>query len=146
MAQDETPAPVCTDLTDEDLKTAWRWIHDTSYWAKGIPWDVFSRACRNSLCFGVRAEGRLVGFARVVTDEATFAWLCDVMVGEAMRGQGVGKRLVSAAMSDPRLSGLRRWGLATADAHGLYQKSGFGPADPERHMERVDRNAYRRDA
>jgi len=142
MAQDTTP-PVCTDLTDEELKTAWRWIHESSYWAANIPWETFLRACRHSVCFGVRDEGRLIGFARVVTDHATFAWLCDVMVDEAARGRGAGKALVAAALGHPGLSALRRWGLATADAHGLYAQSGFVQADPTRHMERVDRDAYR---
>jgi GNAT superfamily N-acetyltransferase len=133
---------VCTDLSDHDLKLAWKWIHESSYWAKDIPWEVFLRGCRNSLCFGIRNNGALAGFARVVTDESTFAWLCDVIVDDAMRGQGLGKSLVSATILDPRLSRLRRWGLATADAHDLYSRYGFVAADSRRHMERVDRTIY----
>lgn len=144
MTQDAPHAPVRTDLTDEDLRAAWGWIHSSSYWAADIPWETFLRACRHSVCFGAYENGRLIGFARVVTDHATFAWLCDVMVDEAARGRGIGKALVAAALSHPDVSGLRRWGLATADAHGLYAQSGFVQADPTRHMERVDRDVYRR--
>lgn len=77
-----------TDLTEAELRVAWRWIAEESYWGKSIPWAVFERACRSSICFGLfEAEG-LVAFARVVTDGATFAWLCDVFVDETARGRG----------------------------------------------------------
>jgi len=133
-----------TDLTDADLRTAWRWIAEESYWGKHIPWATFERACRGSICFGLFEGERLEAFARVVTDGATFAWLCDVFVDEAARGRGLGKALMEGVLADPRVQGLRRWGLATADAHGLYAQYGFEPADPLRHMEKVDRDIYPR--
>ncbi|WP_269515741.1 GNAT family N-acetyltransferase [Brevundimonas subvibrioides] len=130
--------------TEDQLRIAWRWIAEDSYWGAHIPWDTFRRACDGSLCFVMVQNDTPVAFARVVTDGATFAWLCDVFVDPAARGQGRGKALMQAIMDDPRLQGLRRWGLATADAHGLYQHYGFEPADPLRHMERVDRDIYPR--
>jgi len=97
-----------------------------SYWSPGIPRDTVERAVRHSLCFGVYdACGAQVGFARVVTDHATFAYLCDVYVLEAHRGHGLAKRMMRELMAHPALSGARRVMLATRDAHGLYQKSGF---------------------
>lgn len=133
-----------TTLTDADLRIAWRWIADESYWGKSIPWPVFERACAGSVCFGLFEQDRLVAFARVVTDHATFAWLCDVFVDSAARGRGVGKTLMDGVMAEPGLQNLRRWGLATADAHGLYEQYGFEAADPLRHMEMVDRDIYPR--
>lgn len=108
-----------------------------SYWSPGIPRDVVARACAQSICAVARdADGALVGFARVVSDRATFAWLCDVIVAPAARGQGVARRLVAALRAAPDLSGLRRWLLATRDAHGVYAPLGFAPlAAPERWME-----------
>jgi GNAT superfamily N-acetyltransferase len=104
-----------------------------SYWSPGIPRDIVERAARNSLCFGVyeNASGRQVGLARVVTDHATFAYLCDVYVLEDHRGHGLGKRLMEAVMTHPALAGARRAMLGTRDAHGLYARHGFAapPAD-----------------
>jgi len=98
-----------------------------SYWSPGIPLETVERAAKNSLCFGVyeTATGRQVGLARVVTDHATFAYLCDVYVLEAHRGQGLGKRLMRAVMAHPAITGARRAMLATRDAHGMYRKVGF---------------------
>lgn len=107
-----------------------------SYWARGIPRALVERAVRNSLCFGLYEGERQVGFARVVTDQATFAYLADVFVVESHRGRGLSKFLVAAVVADPRLQGLRRWMLATRDAHGLYARFGFEPlAVPGRFME-----------
>ena len=131
-------------LTEAELRIAWRWIAEESYWGAHIPWAVFERACRGSLCFGLFEDARLVAFARVVTDEATFAWLCDVFVDAGARGRGLGKTLMDGIMAAPELQDLRRWGLATADAHGLYAQYGFEAADPLRHMEKVDRGIYPR--
>lgn len=133
-----------TDLSDDQLLLAWRWIAEESYWGANIPWDTFSRACSGSTCFGLVEDDRLLAFARVVTDGATFAWLCDVFVDDDARGRGLGKTLMTGIMADRRLQGLRRWGLATADAHGLYEQYGFEPADALRHMEKVDRKIYPR--
>lgn len=98
-----------------------------SYWSPGIPREIVARAAQHSLCFGVyeRATGTQVGFARVVTDHATFAYLCDVYVLEEHRGHGLGKAMMRAAMTHPALAGARRVMLATRDAHGLYRQNGF---------------------
>lgn len=107
-----------------------------SYWSPGVPEDVVARAIANSLCFGVYLREAQVGFARVVTDKASFAYLADVYVLEEHRRQGLSKRLVAAIQAHPDLQGLRRVMLATRDAHGLYAQFGFRPvAAPERLME-----------
>lgn len=114
-----------------------------SYWAKGIPLAVVRAAIEGSLCFGLYDGTRQVGFARVITDGATFAYLADVFVLESHRGRGLAVRLMDAVVSHPRLQGLRRWVLATQDAHGLYAKYGFTSlAAPERFMERHDPTVY----
>ncbi len=108
-----------------------------SYWSPGVPRDVVARAIANSLCFGIYLDEAQVGFARVVTDKASFAYLADVYVLEAHRRQGLSKRLVAAIQAHPDLQGLRRFMLATRDAHGLYAQFGFRPvAAPDRLMER----------
>jgi GNAT superfamily N-acetyltransferase len=115
---------ISTDATRLDLAV----IHDflsTSYWAAGVPEDVVRRSVENSLVFGVYRGEEQVGFARVVTDYATFAYLADVFVLEAHRGRGLGKWLIEIVLSHPDLRGLRRWMLATGDAHELYRKYGF---------------------
>ena len=118
----------------------------TSYWAAGIPYETVARSIPASLCFGVYDEedaGRQVGFARVVTDHATYAYLCDVYVLEAHRGAGLGKWLIETVMGHPALTGARRVVLATRDAHGLYAKYGFSPLrSPERFMEIVRPDIY----
>ena len=107
-----------------------------SYWSRGIPRELVERAVRNSLCFGLYEGGRQVGFARVVTDQATFAYLADVFIIESHRGRGLAKVLIAAVVAEPRLQGLRRWMLATRDAHSLYARFGFEPlAAPGRFME-----------
>lgn len=108
-----------------------------TYWSPGIPRETVERACANSLCAIARDEaGVLVGFARVVTDRASFAWLCDVIVAPDRRGKGLGRRLVGALQGHDELQGLRRWLLGTRDAHGVYSALGFQPiAAPERLME-----------
>jgi GNAT superfamily N-acetyltransferase len=100
-----------------------------SYWSSGIPRETVERAARHSLCFGAyeRAHGSQVGLARVVTDHATFAYLCDVYVLEEHRGHGLGKQLMDAVMAHPAVAGARRAMLATRDAHGLYARHGFRP-------------------
>jgi GNAT superfamily N-acetyltransferase len=114
-----------------------------SYWAAERPLEKVRRSVEHSLNFGLyRADDRRqVGFARVVTDFATFAWLCDLFIDEAHRGQGLGVWLTQTVTDHPRLRGLRRWVLATRDAHRLYEKFGFGPLDgPERWMEKPEPN------
>ena len=109
-----------------------------SYWASGIPVEIVRRSIDNSLVFGVYTDDEQVGFARVVTDYATFAYLADVFVLEAHRGRGLGKWMMQVITSHPRLRGFRRWMLATRDAHELYRKYGFAELErPEIFMEIV---------
>lgn len=118
-----------------------------SYWSPGIPRAVVARAIANSLCFGIFHENQQVGFGRVVTDKATFAYLADVYVLPEHRGKGLSKRLMEQVTQHPELQGLRRMLLATADAHGLYEKFGFKPlAAPERMMEIHNPEVYRHTA
>jgi len=107
-----------------------------SYWSEGISKELVSKAMAGSLCFGLFDAGRQVGFARVVTDRATYAYLCDVYVLEDYQGRGLGTWMMRELMTHPDLQGLRRWALATRDAHGLYEKVGFAaPANPAGLME-----------
>jgi GNAT superfamily N-acetyltransferase len=116
-----------------------------SYWAQGVPREVVLRSVRHSLCFGAYDGGRQVAFARVITDRATFAYLADVFVVESHRGRGIARRLMSVIRAHPDLQGLRRWSLATRDAHGLYRQFGFTPlASPGLWMELHDPDVYRR--
>jgi GNAT superfamily N-acetyltransferase len=114
------------------------------YWAKGIPRDVVARSVENSLCFGVYADGKQIGFARVISDYATYAYIGDVFVLDSFRGRGLGKWLMECVMQHPRLQGLRRWSLVTQDAHGLYSKLGFEPLKkPQNYMELHRPDVYR---
>lgn len=134
---------VTTDRSRLDLDVIHGFL-TMSYWARGVSRDVVARSIEHSLCFGAFDGGRQVGFARVVSDRATFAYICDVFALESHRGRGVGKSLMAAIMSHPELQGLRRWTLFTRDAHGLYRQFGFGAAGhPERLMEVVARDPYR---
>jgi GNAT superfamily N-acetyltransferase len=124
-----------------------------SYWAERIPREVVERSIAGSLCFGLYAidggsppsSEHQVGFARLVTDGATFAWVSDVFVLEEWRGRGLAKWLMQTMGAMPELAGLRRWILATRDAHELYRQVGFTPlAEAARYMERLDRDVYKR--
>ncbi|MEN3331141.1 MAG: hypothetical protein V7641_506 [Blastocatellia bacterium] len=121
-------------------------IHEfltTSYWAAGIPLDVVKRSIEHSLAFGVYQGDRQVGFARLITDYATFAYLADVFIIEEYRGQGLAKWLIEVIIGHPDLQGLRRWMLATRDAHMLYSQAGFVEIkSPESWMERHATNVY----
>ncbi len=124
------PARLNIALIHEYLSTA-------SYWATGRPLEVVRRSIENSLPFGLFKGTEQAGFARVITDYATFAWLCDVFVLPAYQGRGLGKWLIGVIVAHPRLQGLRRWVLATKDAHGLYAQFEFTELHaPERFMER----------
>ncbi|MGQ0628573.1 MAG: GNAT family N-acetyltransferase [Phycisphaerales bacterium] len=152
-----TLPPGYTISTDQDLLDldAIHAFLATCYWSPGIARPRLERAIRNSLCFGLYAApptdssssgGRPVqaGFARVITDSATYAYLCDVFVLEPHRGKGLSKALMAAFVNHPNLTGLRRLCLMTKDAHGLYAQFGFGPTpDSTRYMERVDRESYK---
>jgi len=117
----------------------------TSYWSPGIPRETVARAIAGSLCVGAYRAGRQLGFARVVTDRATFAYLADVFVLDEARGQGIGRAMVRALMEHHELQGLRRWFLATLDAHGVYEALGWQPvAHPERLLEITVPDIYRR--
>ena len=134
-----------------DLELIHRFLSEHSYWARGISRDVVARSIANSLCFGLYALSkdaphparRQVGFARVATDRATFAYLADVFVLPEHRGQGLSKRLMEAVLAHPDLQGLRRWMLATADAHELYRRYGFTAlSEPDRFMQRHNPDVY----
>jgi GNAT superfamily N-acetyltransferase len=115
-----------------------------SYWATGIPAETVSRSIDGSLCFTLLEGGNQVGFARVISDRATIAYLGDVFVLPEFRGKGLGKWLMECVMSHPELKGLRRWILVTRDAHGLYEQLGFKPLSrPEGYMELHNPDAYR---
>jgi GNAT superfamily N-acetyltransferase len=117
----------------------------TSYWASGVPVSTIRQALEHSLCFALLESGKQIGFGRAITDRATFAYLADVFVLESHRGRGLAKWLVSCMLEHPDLQGLRRWMLATRDAHGLYARFGFTPlARPAIFMERHDPDVYRR--
>ncbi|GDY14425.1 N-acetyltransferase [Planctomycetota bacterium] len=118
-----------------------------AYWSVGIPRSVVERAIAGSLCIGVLAGHEQVGFARLITDKATIAWLADVYILPAHRGKGLSRRMLTALFQHPEVQGLRRLQLATRDAHGLYAKLGFKPlAHPDRFMEVVDPQIYTRQA
>ncbi|HEX5973854.1 MAG TPA: GNAT family N-acetyltransferase [Rubrobacteraceae bacterium] len=129
---------ISTEASMLDLEVVHGYL-SRSYWAAGVPEDVVRRSIENSLCFGVYRGEEQAGFARVVTDRATFAYLADVFVLQEHRGQGIGKWLVEVILSHPDLQGLRRWMLATRDAHDLYRRYTFTElARPGIFMERKD--------
>jgi GNAT superfamily N-acetyltransferase len=130
---------ISTDPARIDLDVVHRFISEESYWGRGRPLEVVRRAVEHSLPFGIYRGAELVGFARVVTDYATFAWVADVFVVAAHRGRGLSKWLLEVMLAHPDLQGFRRWLLATKDAHGLYRQFGFQDLRrPERFMERPD--------
>ena len=143
---------ISTDPAKLDLHLIHQFLSEHSYWARGIPRDVVARSIANSLCFGVYGGENAtpipdwcqVGFARVATDRATFAYLADVFILPEHRGQGLSKRLMEAILAHPDLQGLRRWMLATADAHELYRRYGFTAlSHPDRFMQRHNRDVYK---
>ena len=133
---------ITTDPEKLDLDAVHAYL-SRSFWAEGIPKETVAKSMANSLCFGLFDRGAQVGFARVVTDRATYAYLCDVYVLESHRGRGLGKWLVETVMAHPDLQGLRRFQLVTRDAHGLYRRHGFEtPGNPERQMEIFKHGMY----
>jgi len=115
------------------------------YWAKGISREIVARSIAHSVCFGVYANGKQVGFARIISDFATYAYIGDVFVLESHRSHGLGKWLMECIMRHPQLQGLRRWSLVTRDAHGLYGNFGFTPLkNPASYMELHDPDVYQR--
>jgi GNAT superfamily N-acetyltransferase len=126
------------DTARLDIARVYGWL-TTSYWSPGISRELVEKAIAGSHCLGAYdADGTQVGFARMITDHATFAWLSDVFVDEAGRGQGIGRAMVAWFLDHPDFAGLRRIGLVTADAHGVYEALGFHALlRPDRFMERL---------
>jgi len=117
---------ISTDKSLIDFEVVYKYLNGDSYWANGIQAEKLRKAVENSMCFGVYdRENNQVGFARVITDQATFAYICDLFILPGFRGLGLSKWLVQSILGHPELQGLRRWSLATADAHGLYNQFGF---------------------
>ena len=138
------PFEISTDPARLDIATIHAFLAGT-YWSPEIPREIVERAIGGSLNFGAYEGDAQVGFVRVVTDRATFAYLCDVFVLEPWRGRGLSKLMMECVMSHPELQNLRRWMLATADAHGLYRQFGFASlARPERMMEITVPDIYQR--
>jgi GNAT superfamily N-acetyltransferase len=131
-----------TDPANFDLEIIYRFLSETSYWSKDIPRDTFDKSIANSLCFGVlTSSGQQAGFARIVTDYATFAWIADVFILPEHRSKGLSKALFQAILAHPGLQVWKRVVLATLDAHSLYEKFGFHSlSNPERFMEIRYRN------
>jgi GNAT superfamily N-acetyltransferase len=136
---------ISTDLARLDLDVIHNFLTNC-YWARGIPREVVERSIEQALCFGIYdGSGAQVGFARVISDFATIAYVGDVFVLESHRGRGLSKWLMECITQHPALQNLRRWILTTRDAHGLYAQVGFAPVkSPERYMERHDPNVYER--
>ena len=134
---------ISTDPTRIDIDAVHAYL-TRAYWCEGISKDLLAKAIAGSLCFALLDGDRQIGFARVVTDRATFAYLCDVYVLEEYAGQGLGKRLMQEVQSHPDLQGLRRFVLVTRDAHGLYNQFGFKPlTNPNSYMEIHHQNIYK---
>jgi GNAT superfamily N-acetyltransferase len=134
---------VSTDPSRLDLAVIHDFLARASYWARHVPLSVVQKSLDNSLCFGVYDGDRQIGFARVVTDRAVIAYLADVFILEEYRDRGLGKWLIRCIVEHPELQGLRRWMLATHNAHGLYAQVGFSPlSHPEWFMEIFRPNPY----
>ncbi len=116
---------ITTDSTKMDVDLIHQYLSEESYWAMGIPKEIVERSVVNSLCFGVFCNEKQIGFARVVTDKATFAYLADVFILSPHRGKGLSKWLLEVIHAHPDLQTLRRWVLGTMDAHGLYEQFGW---------------------
>jgi len=135
---------ISTDSSRFDVEMIHQFLTNC-YWAEGVPREIVQRSIENAMCFGVFDGDKQVGFARVITDRATYAYIGDVFILESHRRQSLSKLLMKAIMEHPELQGLRRWSLVTNDAHGLYQQFGFRPlANPQRHMELVNPDVYKR--
>jgi GNAT superfamily N-acetyltransferase len=136
---------VSSDPDRLDIAAIHDFLSNQSYWAQGVPLATIEKALAHSLCFGLYAGTEQIGLARLITDRATYCYFCDVYVLESWRGRGLGRWLVECAMRHPDLQGLRRMSLVTADAHKLYAQFGFvAPARPERYMEKLNPDVYRR--
>lgn len=129
---------ISTDTSKLDVDFIHKYLSEESYWAKGRNYSVVLQSIKGSFCFGVYNKGQQVGFARVVTDYAVFAWIMDVFILEDFRTKGLGKALMNEVLTHPKLKNIQRWGLATAGAHGLYEKFGFNLlSKPQNMMEKI---------
>ena len=136
---------ISTDPSLLDVDVIYNYLSGESYWAKNIPRDVVEKSIANSLCFGLYHHNRQIGFARLITDKATFAYLADVFIISEYRGKGLSKWLIQVIHAHPELQGLRRWVLGTQDAHGLYEQFGWTIFDEDirkRFMQKHNKNAY----
>jgi GNAT superfamily N-acetyltransferase len=135
---------ISTDINRLDLTVIHQFLA-SSYWAENLPLEVLQHSIQHSLVFGMYKHKQQIGFARVITDYSTFAYLADVFVLEPFRGQGLGKWLLKTIISYPELQGLRRWLLATKDAHELYRSLGFTQLNnPDRFMEKFSPDIYKK--
>ena len=134
---------ISTDKAKLDIAFIHHFLSTESYWAKNIPIETVRKSIEGSLCFGLYSSGKQIGFARVITDGATFGYLADVFIDSSHRGKGLSKWLMKTLMSHPDLQGLRRISLATKDAHSLYEQFGFTPLnDADRFMQIKRENVY----
>ena len=135
---------ISTESSKMNVDVIYNYLSKESYWSKDIPKEVVQRAIENSLCFGVFFNEEQIGFARIITDYATYGYLADVFIIEAHRGKGLSKLLMQVILDDPRLQGFRRILLATKDAHDLYKKFGFTElTKPDRWMEKWNPDVYK---
>ena len=135
---------ISTDNTKLDIHLIHEYLSRESYWAKGRDIDIVKRSIDNSLCFGVYDDSRQIGFARVVTDYAVFAWIMDVFILKDYRNKGFGKKLMKAIMTHKKHQNLQRWGLGTDDAHGLYKQFGFTPLRKPQNMMEISKGVIDR--
>jgi len=136
---------ISTDNHKMDISVIHQYLSEESYWAKNIPYETVKKSVANSFCFGIFYQGKQVGLARLITDKASFAYLCDVFILPEHRGKGLSKWLLTTIQSHPELQGLRRWLLGTKDAHGLYSQFGWVPVTEElvpRFMQRFQPDIY----
>jgi GNAT superfamily N-acetyltransferase len=141
--REKGPYRISTDPSRMDLEAIHAYL-TLSYWSEEIPKETLRKAIESSLCFALLDDSRQIGFARVITDRATFAYLCDVYVLEEYRGRGLGTWLIGELLSHPDLQGLRRFMLITRDAHNLYRQFGFStPKNPNAYMEIVHLDIYK---
>nr|WP_321410565.1 GNAT family N-acetyltransferase [uncultured Carboxylicivirga sp.] len=128
---------ISTEKSKLDIDMIVQYLSEVSYWAQGRTKDMIQESINNSLCYGIYKDDKQIGFARVITDFVVFGWLLDVFILPGYQGGGVGKYLLNSIMEDEKLIKIKRWRLATADAHGFYEQFGFKtPANPEYIMEK----------
>ena len=130
---------ISTNKEKLDIDLIYNYLSKQSYWAKGRELETIKRSIEHSLCFGIYLDSHQIGFARVVSDFAVFAWLLDVFILKNHQGNGYGKKLMAAIMAHKDLQNLQRWGLGTDDAHGLYEQFGFKPLSKPQQMMEIKR-------